>query len=310
MTLQLPKKPMSPLLNEQIPKGDEWGYQLKWDGVRVLAAIDHGVINLFSKKLLNKNETYPEIMQLLNDPNLSVGFNSILLDGEIIVFDQESKKPNFSKVLQREKTRSTSMQTKYPVSYVLFDLLYLNGVDWRKKPFRERYKMLQSLFPKTSSSLFVTDLFYDGEDLWNWVASNQWEGIVSKKLTSTYHDGKKHTDWYKKKITSFFDVQIVGITLKNKFLSSLVMAYNGSYFGRVSSGLNQQWKEVLLLYSKLHLANNSFFTLLPPDLKGEQITWLNKPFPCRVKGLEITSSGVLRHPQIEKIDIHQLYPQK
>lgn len=305
MTIQLPKKPMSPILNDQIPVGDEWGYQLKWDGVRILTSIHNGKVNLYSKNAIIKNDTYPEIIQQFSD----VG--SLLLDGEAIVFDHETQKPNFQKVLQREKSKSVRMQHKHPVSYVLFDLLFLNGVDWRKKTYKERYQKLKTLFPETSSpSLFVTDLFDDGLVLWDWVNTHQWEGIVSKKLSSSYHEGKKHNDWFKKKTILSFDVHIVAITIKEKLLSSLVMVREGLYFGRVSSGLNQQWKEALLLYSKVYQSSEPTLTSLPSDLKGDSIVWLNKPFPCKVKGLEITASGVLRHPQIEEIDIHKLFPQQ
>ncbi|NDI34719.1 RNA ligase family protein [Chengkuizengella sediminis] len=312
MTIQLPKKPMSPILNEQIPLGDEWGYQLKWDGVRILTFIQDGKVNLYSKKLTVKNDTYPEIVQLFStsvfQSNLQTKEkDSILLDGEVIVFDQETQKPNFQKVLQREKNKSGIIQNKYPVSYVLFDLLYLDGIDWRKKTYMERYQKLKTLFNETTTSLFVTDLFDDGQVLWDWVNTHQWEGIVSKRLSSSYQEGKKHNDWFKKKTNLSFDVEIAAITTKGKLLSSLVMVREGYYFGKVSSGLNQQWKEALLLYSKLHQSNDPTFISLPIDLKGDHIVWLKKPFPCKVKGLEITSSGVLRHPQIEYIDINKLY---
>ncbi|MFS1511289.1 DNA ligase [Chengkuizengella sp. SCS-71B] len=312
MTLQLPKKPMSPILNEHIPEGDEWGYQLKWDGVRILTFIQNGKVNLYSKKLLLKNDTYPEIVELFSNPVYqsilpSKLKGSMILDGEVIVFDQETQKPNFQKVLQREKNKSDIVQNKYPVSYVLFDLLYLDDVDWRKKPYSERYQKLKTLFNETTPSLFVTDLFYDGQVLWDWVNTHQWEGIVSKRLGSSYHEGKKHNDWFKKKTILSFDVEIVAITTKGRLLSSLIMLREGYYFGKVSSGLNQQWKEALLLYSKVHQSNEPSFVPLPMDLQGDHIIWLKKPFPCKVKGLEITSYGVLRHPQIEYIDVNHLY---
>ncbi|NBI28473.1 ATP-dependent DNA ligase [Chengkuizengella marina] len=311
-TTQLPIKPMSPISNEQIPVGDEWGYQLKWDGVRILTFIQGGRVDLYSKKMILKNETYPEIVQFFMNPVFqsilqSKMKDSILLDGEMIVFDQDTQRPNFQKILQREKNKSTIVQNKYPVSYVLFDLLYLGGIDWRKKPYSKRYQKLKTLFNETTSSLFVTDLFYDGHVLWDWVNKYQWEGIVSKRLSSSYQEGKKHNDWFKKKTILYFDVKIVAITTKGNLLSSLVMARDGYYFGKVSLGLNQQWKETLLLYSKVHHSNDASFFPLPSDLKGDHMVWLKKPFPCKVKGLEITSYGVLRHPQIEYIDVNHLY---
>src|SRR5690554_6316434 len=112
--IQLPLEPMIPIANEEMPVGKDWGYQLKWDGVRIIAKVHEGQVELYSRNKLNKNLVYPEIVLYL--ANLDI---SCIVDGEMIVFDPQRQRPVFQKVLQRERQIGSS----HPISYVLFDLI-------------------------------------------------------------------------------------------------------------------------------------------------------------------------------------------
>ncbi|ANE47022.1 hypothetical protein SY83_12930 [Paenibacillus swuensis] len=298
--IPLPGNPMAPILQEAIPEGDDWGYQIKWDGVRLLSAVGNGKVDLYSRKMLLKNSVYPEVAQRLSSLK-----GELLLDGEAVVIDPVLQRPVFQKVLQRERTRSATgikdMMERSPVVYVLFDLLYEDGEDLRKLPYAERHQRLLARFPDKHPNLLVSDLFHDGAALWNWVSTNGWEGIVSKRLSGSYKEGKKHKDWFKKKITVNLTVDIVGVTVREGQVASLVMAVDGVYFGRVSLGLNVGHKRRIMQYIQDHPLDQRPFHALPADLKGETVLWTSQPFPCPVTGLEITSAGLLRHPQIVKV---------
>lgn len=152
-------------------------------------------------------------------------------------------------------------------------------------------------------SIFITDLFEDGGALWEWVQANQWEGVVSKRMSSRYRVGKEHHDWYKRKTNIELNVEIVGLLLKEGRISSLVMRKDGLYFGRNSSGLNGKIKEEL---DKLPAEKSieEYFQRMPEGLRGQKIRWLNKPFMAEVTGAEITNAGTLRHPKINSLFIN------
>jgi bifunctional non-homologous end joining protein LigD len=294
----LPANPMAPIADDDIPVGADWGYQLKWDGVRILARIDRGNVELYSRKLLLKNNAYPELVKVLSELE-----GPCLLDGEAVVFDTAKGRPVFQKVLQRERLRTPAniiqAGAREPVQFVLFDVLHAHGQDRRDMPYKERHELLLKLFPEKRERLFVTDLFPDSRALWSWVEERGWEGIVSKRLSSPYREGKKHKDWFKKKTSLLLEVDIYGYTFNEGRLASLVMASDGYYSGRVSLGLNEELKRKLMQRGlRDDLTANRPFNPLPSDLKGIALAWLEKPFRCTVTGLEITDAGLLRHPKL------------
>ncbi|MCI3922619.1 DNA ligase [Paenibacillus sp. TRM 82003] len=296
----VPDTTMGPVSREDIPAGGEWGYQLKWDGVRAVAVVEDGRVDLFSRKGLRKNDTYPEIVR-----RLSALKGSYALDGEIVYFDAALGRPVFQKVLQRERTRTAAALAKssaeQPVAYVLFDLLAEGGEDLRDRPFAERYARLREAFPPSGDpTLFATDLFNDGEALWRWVEQHDWEGIVSKRLAAPYRSGKQHQDAFKKRVIRRYDALCVGVTFREGRVASLALTHEGAYFGRASLGLNGRSRTALAAYASRHAAAQSPFVggAAPADLKRETVVWLDRPFPLAVTGLEVTTDGLLRHPKL------------
>jgi len=296
----LPLEPMTPISCGRLPTGEDWGYQLKWDGVRMISRIDSsGAVELFSRKMLSKKDVYPEIVARLKNLPADLYQGGLVLDGEAVVFDPAVGRPVFQLALQRERSQASRVvRQRWPVTYVLFDILYQDGEDLRSLPYLDRHRRLTGLFPERSPNLFVSDLFPDGEALWRWVEEHSWEGVVAKRLSSPYRTGKKHADWYKKKTALLLDVSIVGIVMRGGQPASMVMMDQHAYLGRVSLGLNDRDKQQLLQYAERYGGAPSPFANLPAELTRERIVWLKQPFPCRVTGLEITAAGLLRHPKL------------
>ncbi|MFC5647557.1 DNA ligase [Paenibacillus solisilvae] len=303
----LPEDPMAPISDNKLPVGEDWCYQLKWDGVRILARItEHRQVELYSRRLYLKNSIYADIVELLESQAATLG--PCLLDGEIVWWD--GVRANFQQVLKRERSRGLSRQAAADspggasggLVYVLFDLLADRTGDIRHLSFEERNRRLMKLCPAGNTRLFVTDVFRDGQALWDWVESNHWEGVVSKKLSSTYHEGKKHRDWLKKKTSLLLDVDIVGLKWRNDTIASLIMEYEGDYLGSVSLGLNDALRRVLTTTFVTEQSRNAVvpcpFNTMPDELKREKVQWLPISFKCRVTGLERTSAGQLRHPKL------------
>lgn len=287
MNMLLPSVPMAPVTSPDIPVGPEWGYQIKWDGVRTPVRLDgRNGVELFSKRMEPRNGTFPEIVDLLKPINIGAS----VLDGEIAYFD--GTRPNFQRVRLGVRKR------KYDESliYVMFDLLYDDGEDIRSLPFKERYARLAAKFPNKEPRLFVSDLFYDGPALWNWVNDREWEGIISKHLDSPYVEGKKHNHWFKKRKEVRIVADVVGVKLKDKKVSSLVLRYEDRYIGHVS-GLDNASKQVLEQFMRTHRGSCPF-PELSAGMKKSDVVWLSVPFPCRVTALEFTDTGLLRQPKL------------
>jgi len=278
-SLLLPESPMAPISSPVLPLGGDWGYQLKWDGVRMLAHVYNAEhIELFSRNLLPKNQVFPEIVHMLR--LLAPKLGRCVLDGEVVWWN--GTRADFQQVLKRERSRgaeqadqskttgpllsfiqlpgTTHSRTFSPVNaehdtahlpyggaliFVLFDLLYFESKDLRPLPYTQRHRKLMELIPPGHDRIFVTDLFEDGSALWNWVENHSWEGVVSKRLSSPYREDKKHSDWYKKKTALLVDVDIVGFKWRSGRIASLIMAYKGSYFGSVSLGLTDELRRAL-----------------------------------------------------------------
>jgi bifunctional non-homologous end joining protein LigD len=286
--MPLPAVPMAPITSSDIPVGPEWGYQIKWDGVRTLARLDGiGGVELFSRKMELRTSVYPEVASLL--ALLKVG--PCVLDGEIAYFDET--RPHF----QRGQLGVRNIASKDNLLFVLFDLLHDNGEDLRGLPFRERYDRLSAKFPNKQPCLFVTDLYDDGIALWKWLEEREWEGIVSKRLSSPYSEGKRHQDWFKKRKTLRIVADAVGIKLKEGRVASLVLRYEDRFIGFASLGLDYEMKKLLLKFAIEH-PGVSPFPSLSPELKKTEVVWFGVPFRCRVTALEFTNSGLLRHPKL------------
>ncbi|GLX66012.1 RNA ligase family protein [Paenibacillus glycanilyticus] len=299
----LPAEPMIPIADERIPVEPGWIYQIKWDGVRIVATVnDDGRIDLYSRKLLNKNAVYPEIHRTLQEQAVKLG--PCMLDGEIVYYD--GVRPNFQMVLTRERSfggEPSPSSSQGRVLYVLFDLLQDGDQDLRPLPYAARHeRLLAKMKEIRSDRLLISDLYTDPDSLWKWVDEHEWEGIVSKKLDSPYKEGKAHRDWLKKKRAILLDVGIVGVKRRDGRAASLVMSDQGRFVGSVSLGLDEAMRETLGQMLQLRKSDAPSwpmpFPSLPAELKGESIIWLPSPLPCRVTGLELTSAGLLRHPKL------------
>lgn len=290
--------PMEPLLTDTIKDDKDWIHQVKWDGIRGITYLQESSVRVFTKKGNERTDFYPEL-QLISQ--LFKGKEAIL-DGEIIIFDNDGR-PSFSDVLIRERVRSKKniyyYSRKYPIKYILFDLLFFNGKDLRCMPLYKRIELLKDKITK-SEAITITDNFHEGKALYELMKQKNFEGIVSKNIYSPYRPGKKHDQWYKVKINKKILVVVGGILLKNNFPSSLMVGiyrdHQLHYIGNVSSGLTVDELTILKNNTEhLHIMDSPF---VKPSKKDENIIWLQPELTCWVRFMEWTNHGSLRHPNI------------
>ncbi len=293
-------EPMEPLLSDKKllnQLNDEWIYQVKWDGIRGLSYIDNKEVRIYTKKGKERTLFYPE----LQDLNNLIQANQAILDGEIIVLNQYSK-PTFEHILIRERVKNTKnlkyYQKNYPIHYIVFDILFLNGKNLTGTKLIERKKHLYNVL-KQNEMIAITDDFFDGEGLLRVTKEKGWEGIIAKKEQSIYHAGKNHRDWFKIKNKKKILAVVSGIQGKGKKANALLLGiYHNEafiYIGKASIGLtNDNWQLLEKYYKEIKVEESPF--IIAPKLNN--VTWLHPVLTCWVEFLEWTEEGKLRHPQI------------
>lgn len=295
-----PFVPMEPVLYPAAFDSPDWAFQVKWDGVRILAHIDSGRVLLFNKRLHERTRQYPEIVRELAE---SIQAEQAVLDGEVICL--VNGKPHFGRVLQRDwATNPASIKNlvgRLPVAFVVFDIVLLNGELLGKRSFEDRQALLREAVG-TGKVVFPTDTFNgDGCSLFQAVVARDMEGIVAKQRQSPYLIGKKSDLWRKIKNTKRQCFVAAGCTLQGQRPNALLLgAYLGEalvYVGRVGIGLTEKLIDTLSSRFPRDGSVRSPFAH-PPRLRGETIQWFTVFPVVNVEFLEWTDDMKLRHPKI------------
>src|SRR4051812_27514590 len=201
-------KPMMANSSSHVPKGPDWIYEVKWDGVRGLCFINDKKIDVISRSGLQMIENYPEF----DSVPASLNAKQVILDGEVVAFDSQGR-PSFADIQPRIAANrlnvSARMKTN-PVTFFVFDLLYLDGYDVRAVPLLERKRLLASVM-KPNNFMRVSDHFTDGPQLLAAARVQGLEGIMAKVATSKY-ESKRSNCWIKIKIVTQQEFVICGYT--------------------------------------------------------------------------------------------------
>jgi len=277
---------------------DKHLFEVKWDGIRILAFFGDNLARLQGRKLLDATTRYPEIVGALE--RLS---GDGILDGEAVVLEEDGR-PNFQRVLIREQTASRDAALlkarQHPVIYVAFDLLYRNGQPLFDCPLIERKKLLSELLADPPSPIVEsTYVLHRGKALFREAEERGLEGVVAKRLESRYLAGQRSSDWLKLKVRRTTDGILVGIVRERstRRVKSLVLgAYEGDtlvWLGNVGSGLDQQ------TVGQLGTELGPLSADRPPGFTAEapgDIDWLKPALVVRVEYTELTMDRRLRQP--------------
>lgn len=203
-----PVLPMMASLGE-MPSGAGWSYELKWDGIRVIAEVDDGVCRLWSRNSRDVSAGYPELIGLAEAPGLRL---PAVLDGEIVTLD-ENGAPSFGLLQRRMHVRDPRqlrhLITQVPVSVRLFDVLRFDGKWLLEATYDDRRGLLDSL--DIGDPFWETPpAFDDGGAALDVAMSTGLEGVVAKRRKSRYLSGRRSSDWIKIKPVLTRDVILCG----------------------------------------------------------------------------------------------------
>ncbi len=194
-----------------LPRDDgDWAFELKWDGVRAICHSEPGRLRLHSRNLLDITPRYPELGRL----NRALSHHRAILDGEVVALDAEGR-PSFGALQRRMHVSSESavrrLMKDTPVTYVIFDLLWLDGHSLMELPYVERRARLAELGLREGERWRVPDhVVGHGAQLLAATAEQGLEGVLAKRLDSTYEPGRRTPAWLKIKNVHRQEVVIGG----------------------------------------------------------------------------------------------------
>ncbi|MET0287198.1 MAG: DNA ligase D [Polyangiales bacterium] len=227
-------------------------YELKLDGVRILAEKRGDEVALYYRKGRSATASYPELVRALR----ALPSAHVLLDGEVVAYDAHGK-PDFQRLAQRfSATRPVDVKRamqQVAVSYVGFDLLALDGLSLLKLPLLARKELLTRLVPARGPVRVLDHIAGEGEALFNFCRDNGLEGVIEKRADSPYQPGPRASgEWSKIKCEREADCVVIGYTRGNgaRELGAIDLAtYEGERLiarGKVGSGIDDATQELLL----------------------------------------------------------------
>jgi bifunctional non-homologous end joining protein LigD len=194
-----------------LPRDDaDWAFEVKWDGVRAICHSEPGRMRLHSRNLLDITPRYPEVGRL----NRALSHHRAILDGEIVALDAEGK-PSFGALQRRMHVGSESTVRRLakdsPVTYVIFDLLWLDGHSLMDLPYTERRARLAELELGDNGRWRVPDYVVGhGEQLLAATEQQGLEGVIAKRLDAPYEPGRRTPCWLKIKNVDRQEVVVGG----------------------------------------------------------------------------------------------------
>lgn len=300
-----PVLPMMAALGE-MPSGPGWSYELKWDGIRVIAEVDDGVCRLWSRNARDVSGGYPELIGLAQAPGLEL---PAVLDGEIVTLD-ENGAPSFGLLQRRMHVRDprhlAQLINQVPVSVRLFDVLHFAGKSLLEATYDERRGLLDSL-DIDDPFWEIPAAYSDGEEALDISATTGLEGVVAKRRKSRYLPGKRSSDWIKVKPVLTRDVILCGWHPGEGNRTGMIGSlYCGAYtepggelvlIGKVGSGLDFAMLEILgAELAALEIDQPPFDPSSIPTPDRRVAHWLDPILVAEVTYSGWAADARLRHP--------------
>lgn len=285
---------------------DDWAFETKWDGARcTVTTAGDGSVRLTSRAGNDVTATYPELQEL----GLALRGRGVVLDGEVVVLDA-SGRSDFGLLQRRmgltDVRRAARLALDRPVHLMIFDVMYLDGRPLLGSPYWERREVLSSLGPAGPHWSVPAYVRGQGALVWEAVVRERLEGVVAKRLSSSYTPGARSPHWRKTKRVETHDVVIGGWTRRKgaavQVPGSVLVGVDGPtglrYAGSVGSGLSGREAEELTGYLAVIPRSTSPFSE-PVDVADAH--WVEPRLVAEVTASQWTAAGRLRHPVWQRL---------
>lgn len=268
-----------------LPVGDEWAYEMKWDGYRAIVGVEGGQVRIVSRRGNDLTGRFPELAGL---PDALGGLDAVL-DGELVVLDEDGR-PSFQAIQQHTQ----------PAVLMCFDVLRLDGRDVMPLPWTERRALLERLGLAGDRWQTPPAVIGEGQRVHDAAERLGMEGVVAKRTESPYRPGRRSSEWCKYRIRLGQELVVGGWLpgegrLRGTIGSVLVGYYDDAsvlwYAGRVGSGLDERRRADLMARFRPRATSPFDETPRLPDP-----VWVEPDVVVETTFTEWTSDGVLRQP--------------
>jgi bifunctional non-homologous end joining protein LigD len=293
----------------------DWFFELKLDGYRVEAVIDHGKVRLWTRNRQDAARYFPD---LASAPPTWIRAETAIVDGEVVALDEDGR-PQFGLLQDRAgmgrfgprgaERDGTKKARKFvaPVVYYAFDLLYHDGRSLVDVPLEQRKRLLRSVLREHAMVRFGSHVEAEGKEFYRLVGEQGLEGIMAKLRSSRYEPGRRSRSWLKIKIRREQEAIVVGYEPgqgTHSDIGSLILAvYDGDdlrYVGEVGSGLDSRTRRQLKADLDARLVDQPP-VVNPPRIKGAR--WVEPRLVVRVEFTEWTDDNYLRQAAYKGLDI-------
>jgi bifunctional non-homologous end joining protein LigD len=289
-------RPMLATRGDQVPDEPGWQHEVKWDGMRVLAEITAGTTRLWSRTERTVTVAFPELARLPGD--------DLVLDGEVVAFDQGV--PSFAALAERihvgKAERARRLAEAMPVTFLIFDVLRLDGRDLTGLALAERRRHLESL-ALADAAWQVPPIYDDGPTLLAATRAQGLEGIVSKRLVARYEPGARSRHWLKFPHRRRDTYLIGGWRYETGSRHRLGAVLVGSptpeglrYRGRVGSGIAGRVGPMLMDALAPLASDRSPFATEVPAVDAAGTHWVAPALAVDIEALGVSAHGRLRQP--------------
>lgn len=289
---------------EEAPFSDpDWIFEVKWDGTRALCFFEPGKRKFQNRRLYDITYRYPDV-------RVAAKAERAIFDGEIVIMWEG--RPSFEMLQKREHLASAEdiehTARQLPATYVVFDILYLDGKDLTAKPLMERKRILADVLRETESCVLCDYVEGDGEAFYRVCRERGLEGVVAKRKDSKYEIGKRVRTWRKIKALKTVDCVICGVTVgegnrADTFGALILGMYDAEgelrCIGRVGTGFDQGMVE--LLHRRLAAIQGPMPFREVPALAGVVKFWCRPELVAEVEYLAFTPDVALRAPSFQRL---------
>ena len=302
--LPLELEPMKAALGNGVPEGGGWVYEVKYDGVRVVAHATADGARLVTRNGREKTAQFPEVAEALREAAHAAG-RPLVLDGELVALVR-GKPARFQEIQDRvhlkDEAEVRRRAESAPAALVAFDILADGGETLLELPWTARRERLEARVGEGSAHLRVSEVVRgSGERAVARARSAGWEGVIAKRTDARYHPGKRSGDWLKLKVEFRQELVVGGWTdpqRSRKHLGSLLVGYyrDGElvFAGGVGTGFDVAGLREMRARLDALAAEASPFaepprTRTPPH-------WVRPEVVVELKFAEWTADGRLRQP--------------
>lgn len=299
-------RPMKAISGELPVPDDDWAFEIKWDGMRIVAHIEEGNVRLDNANLVDSTVRFPE---LTADDGIAAAAAeaTVILDGEVVAFGPNGV-PDFGLLQHRMHVVSPAearrRSNEMPVTYVAFDLLHLAGLDTFDLPYVDRRHLLDEVVEANRAVQVPATQFGEGNALLDAAKGRGLEGVMAKRLGSRYRPGVRSPEWRKIKARRQQEFVIGGWSPGERGragrLGALLVGVNDDtglrYAGKVGTGFREA--DLAMLGDALAAIEqpSSPFVAPLPTAVGRVARWVAPVLVAEVAFGEWTADGILRHP--------------